>query len=86
MKDLSNGQMLKVKLAERKLMEHLEYGGKIDDQMGTTILNNFLEKTSQIDSIVEVIQKYGDNVASKELAYLIVAINKNKLKLFILVF
>lgn len=68
---LSNSEMLKVKLAERKIFQHLEYGGKIDDAMGNTLLSNFLDKVSEIPTVVDVIQKYGNNIGGKDVAFII---------------
>jgi hypothetical protein len=75
--ELSNGEMLKVKMAERKIFEHLEYGGKIDDDMGQQILCNFVDKVTGIKTVADTIQKYGDNIATPEIMVLLMSMIKN---------
>lgn len=77
MNELSNGEMLKVKMAERKIFEHLEYGGKIDDDMGQQILCNFVDKIHDIKKVADTFQKYGDNIGSAELMVLLMQMIKN---------
>jgi len=75
--ELSNGEMLKVKMAERKIFEHLEFGGKIDDDMGQQILCNFVDKVTGIKTVADTIQKYGDNIATPEIMVLLMSMIKN---------
>jgi hypothetical protein len=77
MMELTNAEMLKVKMAERKIFEHLEYGGKIDDDMGQQILSNFIDKLADIKTVKETIERYGDNVGSVEIMVLFMSMIKH---------